>query len=98
MRFALKLARALGRTLHELGATMSAEEFTLHYADFCAEPWGDARLAVEMAALRSATYTGAVKHPPKPDDCLLRWQAPESGAVQEMDPLEFVNAINNPGA
>lgn len=98
MRFALKLARALGRTLHELGATMSAEEFTLHYADFCTEPWGDARLAVEMAALRSATYTGAVKNPPRIDDCLLRWQSPDAGAAAEMDPLDFVNAINNPKA
>lgn len=35
------MARTLGRTLEELGQTMSAAEFGLHLADFQRRPWGD---------------------------------------------------------
>lgn len=97
MRFALRLARALGRTLNELGATMSADEFSLHYQDFCLEPWGDARLAVEMAALRSATLRGPVRNPPGLQDSLLRFDAPQGAEpAPEMDALDFVAALNKP--
>lgn len=43
MRFALLLARSLGRTLEELGRSMSAYEFGLWQAAYAAEPWGEWR-------------------------------------------------------
>lgn len=98
MRFALKLARTLGMTLHQLAWAMTAEEFALHYRDFCMEPWGDARLAVEMAALRSATLKGAVQNAPGLADCLLQFKLPEAEKDQEMDPLDFIAAATTPKA
>lgn len=98
MRFALRLARSLGRTLHELAHTMTAEEFALHYMDSCIEPWGDARLAHEMAALRSATLKGPVQNAPCIADCLLQFKRPEPAEREEMDPLDFIAAATNPKA
>lgn len=43
LRFALFLARTLGRTLEELGETCSAWEFGLHQADYETSPWGPLR-------------------------------------------------------
>ena len=43
MRFALILARTLGRTLEELGQTCSAQEFGLWQALYEADPWGPLR-------------------------------------------------------
>lgn len=43
LRFALILARSLGRTLEELGETCSAQEFGLWQALYADDPWGPAR-------------------------------------------------------
>ena len=43
LRFALLLARSMGRTLDELGRTCSAEEFGLWAALYEVEPWGPLR-------------------------------------------------------
>ena len=48
MRFALLLARTLGRTLQELEESCTAHEFALWMALYEAEPWGPVR--EDMAA------------------------------------------------
>jgi hypothetical protein len=45
----LLLTRTLGRTLQELGETMTAREFGLHWAEYQREPWGDVRVDVAGA-------------------------------------------------
>lgn len=47
------LARALGRTLAELGETLSAEEFALWLADYARSPWGPERADVGPAIVAS---------------------------------------------
>jgi hypothetical protein len=42
----------MGRTVDELGATMSPQEFLAHHADYHREPWGTR--AVVMMLPRSA--------------------------------------------
>lgn len=77
---------------------MTAEEFAMHYVDSCMEPWGDARLAVEMAALRSATLKGPVQNAPGISDCLLQFKKAEAADSEEMDPLDFIAAATIPKA
>jgi hypothetical protein len=39
----------MGRTVDELGATMSPQEFLAHHADFQREPWGSRMVVVMLA-------------------------------------------------
>jgi len=43
LQFSLFLARTLGRTLHELMHTMTAEEFGLWQYEYRTRPWGEIR-------------------------------------------------------
>jgi len=43
------LARDLGRTVDELGETMSPQEFLAHHADYQREPWGSRTVVVMLA-------------------------------------------------
>lgn len=85
------LARTLGRTLDELGQTMSAAEFADHWDDYTYRPWGDRRADIRTALLAQqiANYAGKMrKDPAKLTDFLLdfeRQPEPES----EPDPAAF---------
>lgn len=41
----------MGRTLQELGHTMTAREFGLHWAEYTREPWGDYRVDLAGAVV-----------------------------------------------
>ena len=45
------MTRTLGRTLQELGETMTAQEFALHWEEYQREPWGDVRVDVAGAVI-----------------------------------------------
>lgn len=53
MRFALLLARTLGRTYDELLDTMTGEEFALWLAEYQRSPWGEVRSDVRNASLQA---------------------------------------------
>lgn len=91
LRFALKLARTLGRTLEELGHTMSAEEFALHVADYEREPWGDERNAMELAAVRRSVHIGPLVRPPEMSECQLKFV--RDSEVPEQSEDEFLRSI-----
>lgn len=63
MRSALRLAALLGRSLHELGETVTAEEFGLWLAFFEKEPMGPAQLMPALAEIRAAMANGPLKAP-----------------------------------
>lgn len=58
----------MGRTLAELGETMSAEEYALHLADDAMSPWGPERMADLPAAMVATVIANANRDPKqKPD-------------------------------
>ena len=96
----MRLALQLGRTLDELGRTMSSYEFGLWWSVFCKEPWGDHADWIRAAMIQStiASFAGKMwpqgKPPPKYTDFMPHESAPES-SMPETDPVEFFNKLFN---
>jgi hypothetical protein len=91
------LARTLGRTLDELGRTMSAAEFADHLADYLREPWGDRRADLQAALVSHTVATFAGKTlkdgaPPPLSDFLLDFNR-EAKAPAEPDPASFFGQL-----
>ncbi len=86
MRFALLLARSLGRTLEELGATMSGWEFGLWMAAYAAEPWGEWRTDY-AGGIVAATLANINRKPSaspfSPADFMPRFTRAEEPATPE---------------
>ena len=57
------LARTLGRTVQELGETMSAQEFGIWQAEYNRQPWGDFR--TDLAGGMVASVMANVNRDPK---------------------------------
>ena len=96
LRFALLLARTLGRTVQELGETMAAQEFGYWQAEYQREPWGDFRtdLAGGMVASVVANVNRDVKAKPVPYsavDFMPFTRAPEP--VDTESPTDFFNNL-----
>lgn len=49
----LFLARTLGRTVQELGETLTAEEFAMWQAEYQREPWGEFRIDLAGGVMAS---------------------------------------------
>lgn len=85
------LARTLGRTLDELGQTMSAAEFADHWSDYRRSPWGDRRADIHAAQISQTivNWAGKVsKETAQLSDCLLDFEREEEPEV-EIDPAAF---------
>lgn len=87
------LARTLGRTLDELGQTISAAEFSGHLADYMHEPWGERRadLRAALVAHTVATFAGKTLKDGAQvplSDFLLEFDR-EAKAPAEPDPAAF---------
>lgn len=85
------LARTLGRTLHELGQTMSSSEFADHWQDYVLSPWGEKRDEIHAALISQtiANYAGKVrKDPAELSEFSLRFGPEEP--QKEVDPATFL--------
>jgi hypothetical protein len=88
------LCRTLGRTLGELGATMSSQEFSVWMDEYAREPWGDNRADLHAAMLGAtiANHAGKMrKQPAKLTEFLLDFRRTEE---KESDPAEFFDMLN----
>jgi len=79
----MRLALRLGRTLEELGRTMSAAEFALWLELYREEPWDDSRddLRAGIIAATVANYAGKVR----------------KEGVQPATPLDFMPFVADAG-
>jgi hypothetical protein len=98
----MMLALRMGRTLGELGATMSSAEFSLWCELYERDEWGQKQIN-ELADFRTglqcatiANYAGKVRKPgagdAKPSDFMPFMDAPEQ---EEPDPVSFFTAVAN---
>jgi hypothetical protein len=79
-RLAFRLALALGMTVQELGVRLSYPEFQEWAVIYSREPWGDARLDLNIGHA-----IGAFANKRRPlRDFMLRWHWPEPGQ-EDMD-------------
>lgn len=98
------LARTLGRTLDELGTTMSASEFMAHWDDYRRDPWGGLRDDLNTAHIVKAVanYAGkmrkeSIEYADAVD--ILRYETdkllnPREHEVAESDPATFLKQIH----
>lgn len=93
------LARTLGRTLGELGETMTSSEFALWQAEYVRRPWGDdpADLRAGIIASTVANYAGKQRadnaKPATPADFMpYREKQPEEH-VQDDDPTAHFRSL-----
>jgi len=95
----MRLALALGCTLEELGARMTAEEFGLWLAFYDLDPFGDQRgdLQAGVVAAAIANYAGKVRSngagPASPTEFMPFLERPEQEPAAEPDPIAFFSAI-----
>jgi hypothetical protein len=88
----------LGRTVEELGDSMSGEEFGLWLAMLEVEPMGAPAVLPAMAELKAELRNGPLAHPAKrlwaPGDFLdvNRW-APPAAPAAPPSPRAFVNRL-----
>lgn len=85
----------MGRTLQELGETMSAEEFAMHLADDRLNPSGPERLDLAagiVAATMANCHRGKDAEAFKPAD-FMPYAQPEQ-APQEATAADFIGALN----
>lgn len=95
----MMLALKLGRTLEELGRSMSSHEFALWIALWEVDQWGDLR-ADERAGVVAATvanYAGMQRRqdsaPATPADFMLHLPArPDDDVTIDPDPVEYFRA------
>jgi hypothetical protein len=87
----MQLALRLGRTLDELGRTMSAREFALWLALYRRAPWDDTRADLGFAIVSAtiANYAGKVRakeaKPAAPADFMPFARDPEPEVEEEPD-------------
>jgi hypothetical protein len=94
----MTLALKLGRTLEELGRTMSSQEFSLWLAMYKFDQWGELR-GDERAGLIASTvanFAGMTRAagaaPLSPSDFMLHLPKHEE-PEQEPDPVAFFTAV-----
>jgi hypothetical protein len=98
----MMLALRMGRTLGELGATMSSAEFSLWCELYERDEWGQKQIE-ELADLRNgitcatiANYAGKVRKEgageARPSDFMPFLKPPET---KEPDPVSFFTAVAN---
>lgn len=94
------MAALLGRSLHELGETLTSEEYSLWQEFMAVEPMGPAMLMPALGELLAALANGNLKPPQgrsawRSADFFAsdRWSAPvqESGTPSVADLRAFVN-------
>lgn len=95
----MKLALRLGRTLEELGASMSSEEFSLWMALYEEDPWDETRgdLQAGIIAATIANYAGMRRADGEPPaeaiDYMPFLSAKRKGetgsAEDELDPVKY---------
>lgn len=89
------LARTLGRTLDELGQTMSVAEFAEHWEDYRRSPWGERRADIHAAliAQTTANYAGKMrKEAAKLTEFLIDFEKPGEPET-ELDPATFFGPL-----
>lgn len=93
----MRLALRLGRTLNELGQTMSSEEFELWVALYQDEPWDETRADLRAGIIAStiSNWAGMMRKeglpPASPADYMpfLKLGEVESDGPEEPDPLVY---------
>lgn len=92
------LALQLGRTLHELAETMTAEEFGLWAALYAADPWGEQRadLRAGIVAATVANYAGMQRSkqagPARPTE-FMPYVEREDAVQRDPDPMQHFGAM-----
>lgn len=96
----MTLALAMGRTLGELGESMTADEFGLWLALYQVDPWGEQRadLRAGIVASTVANYAGMARSKSagaaKPSDFMPYIEKRETEAVEhDPDPLAHFGAL-----
>lgn len=95
----MEIAARLGRTLHELGETMTADEFGLWAALYRTDPWGEQRAdlragIVSATMVNMAGMTRARGAPPaKPADFMPYAVREADRQVEEPDPMQHFGAL-----
>jgi hypothetical protein len=95
----MSLAMRLGRTLHELEQSMTAEEFGLWQALYRQDPWGETRadLRAGIVASTIANYAGMTraKHaePAKPAD-YMPYIERDDNVEHDPDPMKHFGAAH----
>ena len=88
------LARQLGRTLEELGASMTAAEFFEHWEDYRREPWGVLRNSYEHGRTRQTIIEmsgKSVKESVPLEDCMLKFRDPDAPEEKQSLPPELAH-------
>lgn len=94
----MTLALQLGRTLHELGETMTAEEFGLWAALYRLDPWGEQRADLRSAVVAAtvANYAGMTRSksagPAKPAD-FMPYVERDDAVQHDPDPMKHFGAM-----
>lgn len=89
----------LGRTLGELGETMSSEEFSLWLALYKRAPWDETRgdINAGIIAATIANYSGKMRSesapPAQASDFMLFIEKPVAEPEPELDPMEFFGKL-----
>lgn len=87
----MSLALRLGRTLEELGDTMTAAEFSLWLEFYREHPWDGEWLQTGIICATIANYAGKTRAenvpPSTPKDYMPPWGDQE--VVEEPDPVEY---------
>lgn len=89
----------MGRTLAELGETMSADEYALHLADDQISPWGPERMADLPAAIVATVFANAHKGKDAPAFKLADFMPLSHESEPDVEPDEqsiadFVRLVN----
>lgn len=101
LRFRLLLARSLGRTVAELEASMTAEE----YGDWCAlyliDPWGPERVDFGLgtvAATVANVHRGKDSKPFTPADFMPAFTQPDKAEPEQGEsPQDFIKRLRDAG-
>lgn len=98
MRFALLVARTLGRTLDELCQSMTADEFGLWLADYQRDPWGEVRADLRAGIVAAAVTNMAGKtlrqgKTVAPGEFMPRFADEEVKDTPPDDPMAFLKGL-----
>ncbi len=74
----------MGRTIAELGQSMSAKEYDLWKAEYMIEPWGEERADLRTGTIVQSNLAPHSKEPVKLKDCILSFKEPIKQTWQDM--------------
>lgn len=95
----MMLALKLGRTLEELGRTMSSQEFSLWLAMYQDDLWGELRDYERAGVIAStvANYAGMTRakgaDPARPSDFMPLMSKQDVEPESEPDPVAYFSAV-----